>query len=107
MSEIPHVIRELAHKAVAELRRSVDVRAAYLYGSQVDGTADEWSDIDVGVFVADFGKLTFWDKVQLCVDINRNISNDLDIHFFSTKSLHNPDPASFAKYIIDHGVRLE
>jgi predicted nucleotidyltransferase len=27
------------------------VRAAYLFGSHVEGTPDEWSDIDVAVFM--------------------------------------------------------
>ena len=45
---------EVKRRALAEtkaLEREGVVRAAYVFGSQVDGRTDRWSDIDVAAFM--------------------------------------------------------
>ncbi len=44
------VIEAKVRKALQVVNRNVTVVAAYLFGSQVTGNADRWSDIDLAVF---------------------------------------------------------
>ncbi len=40
---------ELCHTQISEICKKHDVLAAYLFGSQVDGTDDQFSDVDIGI----------------------------------------------------------
>ncbi len=51
MDALDPVIESRALAAVKVLSALSVVRAAYLFGSHVEGTPDEWSDIDVAVFM--------------------------------------------------------
>ena len=46
MAGITGYVEDKARKAVDNLASLVNIEAVYLFGSQTDGSADEWSDID-------------------------------------------------------------
>ncbi len=50
MARVDEVIEAKARKVLQVVNRNVTVVAAYLFGSQVTGNADQWSDIDLAVF---------------------------------------------------------
>lgn len=53
------VVEHRAYLAIQALSRRVEVAGAYLFGSHVDGRADEYSDIDVGAFVEGLEKVGY------------------------------------------------
>ena len=65
MGSVDTAIENRALAAVKVLSDLTAVRAAYVFGSHVEGTPDQWSDIDVGVFMEGIEN---WD--------------DLDPHFY-------------------------
>jgi len=65
------VIEQRAQVAVACLRRSARVAAAYLFGSHVEGTADTWSDIDLAVFVEGLETWDLHDRARLGVQVQK------------------------------------
>lgn len=80
--------------------------AAYLFGSRAEGCADEYSDYDLAVFVE--GAET-WDMPKLarfCAEIQREAGDDIELHVFPGYQAAGPPPASFAAYIVAHGIRL-
>lgn len=44
-------IKQRALDAVLVINRMASVRAAYVFGSQVEGRADKYSDLDVALFI--------------------------------------------------------
>ena len=65
MAEIPVDVAESLDRFLAVVRRQMRIEAAYLYGSQVKGTATEWSDIDVALVSPDFSSDLFQERLTL------------------------------------------
>ena len=96
-----------AVEAVAEVARHLDVSAAFLFGSQVEGGADEDSDIDIAVFARGVETWNFLEYVNVATRIQTELHNDIELHFFSDRQLQHCEPASFAAYVQKHGVRVD
>ncbi len=60
----PDIIASV-ERFLAVVRERLRVDAAYLYGSQVTGSARPWSDIDVAVISPDFSNDLFQDRIAL------------------------------------------
>jgi len=99
----------IADRALAAMRVVAQwgrVRAAYLFGSQVQGTADQWSDIDIAVFVEGAEEWDFDRLSRVCGVVQRQVGLDIEMHVFPASSYEHPVQASFAQYIVDHGAPL-
>lgn len=97
---------ELVRKAALEMRRRFDVRAVYLFGSHVKGTAHHWSDIDVGIFLSEFKTAPYHVRIQAIVDVQRDLSDDLEFHFFDESNPATQESVSFAAHVRKTGVRV-
>lgn len=100
------VIRR-ARAAVDALSRIGMVRAAYIFGSYVNGRADEWSDIDVAAFMDGIDSLDLWQRAGVIAGVQKEIGCDIEPHLFSTSSFETPSKGSFAAHIINHGIRID
>src|SRR3990172_6577395 len=103
MAVVNAMIADRALEAVRMIGEAERVRAAFLFGSQVEGTADKWSDVDVGVFVEG---AEHWDWERLCNasrEVQRRLGWDIEIHVFPASWYEGPPRASFAQYVIKHG----
>ena len=107
MAVVDAVIADRAAKAVRVIGRWGRVRAAYLFGSQVQGMADQWSDIDIAVFVEGAEEWDFERLSRACGAAQRRAGFDIEMHIFPSSSYENPPRASFAQYILSHGVALD
>ena len=97
------VIEERARLAVRSLSRTAKVTMAYLFGSHIEGTADRYSDIDLGVFIEG---LESWDLLKMArtsAQVQKEVGDDVEFHYFPARALSNPEPASFAAFVIRHG----
>ena len=97
------VVEKRAERAVIALSKYVTVVGAYMFGSYVDGRADRWSDIDIGVFVEGLEEWDIMDEIRTCHRIQKEVGNDIEMHFFSAQVLANPEPTSFASYVKKYG----
>ena len=107
MAIVNDLIQQRARRAVQVIAQQAPVRAAYLFGSQVEGTADEFSDIDIAAFVDGAGQWDLRRRVRAGADVQKQAGDDIEIHFFPSELLENPPAASFAKYVQNHGVLVE
>ncbi len=94
-------------KAVGALEPRATVAAAFLFGSQAEGTADADSDIDLAVFVRGEERWNINDEIRLCTQVRRAAGSQIELHFFPETALDHPEPASFAAYVQKHGVRIK
>ncbi len=100
-------IKDRLHSVLRYVNEEVRLIEAYLFGSQITGEADEWSDIDIAVFCQGIEDWKIQKEVEVSIEIMSQFGDDIDVHFFPISELENPSPASFAQYIIKHGLRLD
>jgi predicted nucleotidyltransferase len=84
----------------------LSIREAYVFGSQADGTANEWSDIDIAVFVDGIEGWGLAEHRDFAVNTQMQAGEDIDLHLYLSRELAEPAEASFARWIIDNGVRI-
>ncbi|OHB62853.1 MAG: hypothetical protein A2Y76_03260 [Planctomycetes bacterium RBG_13_60_9] len=106
MGAVDTAIENRARAAVKVLSRFGAVRAAYLFGSHVEGAPDEWSDIDVAVFMEGIEEWDIHQHVAAMALVMAKVGSDVETHLFPVSSLDNPPRASFAQYILRHGIRI-
>ena len=106
MVGIDAVIESRARRALEVLGRSLKIVAAYVFGSHVDGTSDQWSDIDIAVFAEGVENWDISKRAQTIARVQKEAGDDIEVHLFSTESLERSDPASFAGWILSRGIEL-
>ncbi len=106
MADDKSQMMEFVKRAAEEMKRRFDVQAVYLFGSQVKGTPHKWSDIDVAVFLRRFDSAPLRDRVKAIVDVQREVSDDLEFHFFDESDPATHESVSFAAEVRKTGVRV-
>jgi predicted nucleotidyltransferase len=106
MAQVDIAVEQRARSAVASLSRFAPVTAAYLFGSQVEGKADQWSDIDLAVFIEGLEAWDLHDRARITAQVQKEAGDEVELHFFYAKSLQRHSDASFAAWVLNHGVRL-
>jgi predicted nucleotidyltransferase len=97
---------EIANRVVALVHARFPVRAAYLFGSYVEGNPRDDSDIDIAIFADGVAALGIEEKMQFLSDIQRQTSNDVELHLFSSEAFAECRPTNFWGYIASHGKSL-
>jgi len=77
-----------------------------LFGAQIDGKADKWSDVDVAVFIRKFDRLSLNREFKLARAVHKTFGYDIELHFFDADYLPEPHPATFAGYVVRNGMRI-
>ncbi len=100
-------VESIARETVSLLRARIPVTKAYLFGSHVEGTAREDSDIDIAAFSPVANAMSFREKVDLTVALERQIDAPVEIHLFGDKSLAEARPGNFFGYIRAKGKPID
>jgi predicted nucleotidyltransferase len=82
------------------------VRAAYVFGSHVDGKPDLWSDIDVAAFMEGVEHWDIQKRARAMALVMEEAGSDVEAHLFPASALDNPAPGGFAEYVLRHGTRI-
>lgn len=106
MAQLDAGVAGKVERALAVVGRRVRVVRAYLFGSQVAGGADRWSDIDLAVFVEGVASWTILDRARLAAEVQREAGDDVELHLLPAQALEQPDPASFAAWVLAHGSEV-
>ena len=69
MAVIDAEVKRRALAATKALERECVVRAAYVFGSQVDVRTDRWSDIDVAAFMEGVESWDIWRRTRTIVKV--------------------------------------
>jgi len=97
-------IKQRALAVTRTLARLGVVRAAYIFGSQAEGRADSWSDIDVGAFLEGIEGWDVEQRARAMVSVMEEVGWDVEAHLFPASELEKPERGSFAEYVVKHGV---
>ncbi len=93
----------IAQRTIALLRERIPVAEAYLFGSSIEGTADEESDIDIAAFSPDAETMPLNQRIGLIVQVERQIDAPIELHLFGVQSLAEARPTNFFGYLRNHG----
>lgn len=106
MRTIDTAIESRALAAVKVLSGLGVVRAAYLFGSHVEGTPDRWSDIDVAVFIEGVEHWDIHQRAAAMALVMEKVGSEVEAHVFPVWDLDNPPRGGFAEYILQHGMGI-
>jgi predicted nucleotidyltransferase len=90
--------REIAIEYSGSVCAAFPVDKVVLFGSFVNGTPHEWSDIDVGIIINDFEGNWYESEVEL-YGLRRGISFDIEPHLLDEKN----DPSGFCEHVLKTG----
>jgi predicted nucleotidyltransferase len=90
--------REIAHVYASKILGEYTVNKVVLFGSCVNGTPHEWSDIDIAVIINDFNGNWYNDEVEL-YRLREDISFDIEPHLLDEKN----DPSGFCEHVLKTG----
>ena len=99
-------VEDRVKAAAKTLSRIGSVRAVYVFGSQVEGNTDRWSDIDVAAFMEEVENWDIHQRARVMALVMEEAGSDVETHLFPVSALENPGRGSFAEYILQHGVRI-
>lgn len=88
---------------VALLSKAARVETVILYGSYVNGSPDEWSDIDIAVISPDFEGLAMWERQRIISRATVDRDASLAPIGYSSSEYHDPGPHPFLREIIRTG----
>lgn len=107
MASIDDLTKSRMRLALQSLSRRAHPVAAYLFGSRAEERADKWSDYDLAVFIEGAEKWDMPSLARFCAAIQKEAGDDIELHIFPATQANTPEPASFAAYIMNHGIRLD
>ncbi len=96
----------IAKRTLALLMERIPVTEAYLFGSSRAGTADEDSDIDIAAFSPAVATLPIERRIDLMVQVERQVGAPVELHLFSHEQLAEARPSNFFGYLRSHGKRI-
>ena len=101
-------IIEIVKKYVQKLKENnVDVFKVFLYGSQVLGTYNEYSDIDVAVISPNFGK-NYLEECRLLMKLTRNVDLMISPQPYAVEEYEKASKGTFLwQEIIQKGKVIE
>jgi predicted nucleotidyltransferase len=90
--------RKIVTDYAGKVRRAFDVDKIVLFGSYVNGTPHEWSDIDVGVVINNYNG-TNYDGTVTLYKLRDNISYEIEPHLLN----ETKDPYGFCEHVLKTG----
>ena len=102
-------LNSLIDRLIAIISPEIHIKSLYLFGSYVNGTPQQYSDIDVAIVSDDFQGIRFFDKQRLVKRLVEKtypdyIFADLEIHPFKTEDFTPSNP--FAEEILTTGKKI-
>ena len=91
-------VREIAEKYAKEVRNILNPDAIVLFGSYINGTPHEWSDIDIAVIVNNFQGNWLETASMLC-GLTWDISFDIEPHLLDETC----DRSGFVSHVLETG----
>lgn len=110
MAQTAGRVVDIARRYVRLLEaHGVSVSGAYLFGSHVDGTPREDSDMDLLIVSSSFSGRPYAKRWKILGDVLAQIREPIDVLAYSPEEFENRrrNGASFVHYILNHSEKLD
>ena len=91
-------VRKIAEKYAEEVKKMLNPDAIVLFGSYINGTPHEWSDIDIAVICNGFEGDWYETTIKLA-RLSREISFDIEPHLLDETC----DRSGFVSHVLETG----
>ena len=91
-------VREIARKYAEKVRKILEPNAILIFGSYVNGTPHEYSDIDIAIIVNDFNGNWLETATEL-LGLSWEVSFDIEPHLLD----ENRDRSGFVEHVMQTG----
>ena len=102
MAEPTTDVKQRVHEYIGRLRELIRLDRVYLFGSHAQGTADDWSDIDLAVISPDLGK-SLLEDVRVLVAARSDATVGVSALPFSRRESEELPAGSFLREVIRKG----
>jgi predicted nucleotidyltransferase len=99
-------IQQPVKQFIRNIPPSIKVDRVLIFGSYLEGTATEESDIDVMVISDDFKTLDEEQRLDILYDVAENIEPVIHPWGFSTEELENASELTTLWYVRTSGIRF-
>ena len=99
-------VEDIARSVVRMVNDRFPVRAAYLFGSYVEGIPRDDSDIDVAVFAEGVELEKIDARMEFISQIQKSVAAEIELHLYPAALLKEMRPTNFAGYISSHGKKI-
>lgn len=103
MSKAKNKIDKIIFKALNYLKEDFDIKEVVLFGSQITGKVDKFSDVDLAVISPDFKKKRFDDLMTIFAKISLLCDSAIEIHPYLPEDLKEARPTNFLGQILKTG----
>lgn len=91
MATIASDIKDTIDRFIEVIKRERDLEAVYVYGSQVRGGAEPWSDIDIAIVTRNLPNDTLDEQIRL-LRLAADLDDRLEPHPFKLEDFDESDP---------------
>ncbi|MCL2224214.1 MAG: nucleotidyltransferase domain-containing protein [Defluviitaleaceae bacterium] len=91
-------VRQIAERYASEVKKALNPTSVILYGSYVNGTPHEYSDIDIAVVMDGFDG-DWHETASLLYRLRRNVSIDIEPHLMDEQH----DRSGFLEHVKQTG----
>jgi len=100
-------IDEIIDNALNDLGEEISFDAVYLFGSYLDGSPHESSDVDLAVYTDAVNGLRIQERARLWSRLQIAVGDwPIELHLYPTSELENPDPRTFPGWVALNGKRV-
>jgi predicted nucleotidyltransferase len=97
-------VKKEAREYADDVRRTLSIDSAYLFGSYAKGTATEWSDVDVCFFVTDYNGKSRVDIIFELLKLCRRRKVPFEPLAFEAAELERDNP--FVNEVLRTGIEI-
>ncbi len=98
-------VNKIVNAALSILSADIQIDAAVIFGSYVNGRPHEYSDIDLAVFSRTVDRWSFDRKVKLACKLKK-VEPMVELHLYSFRALKEARPTNFHGHIIETGKKV-
>jgi predicted nucleotidyltransferase len=98
---------EIITRAVEGLRNEIPVAGVFLFGSYLEGSYNDESDLDLAVYSDAVAGLGIVNRAELWSRLQKAAGGwPVELHLFAASALDNPDRRTFAGHVALTGRRV-
>ena len=94
-------VKKIAAQYAEEVKKILTPSAIVVFGSYINGTPHEWSDIDIAVIMRDFQGDWLETSAALC-GLTRLVSIEIEPHLLD----ETHDPSGFVRHVLKKGYMV-
>lgn len=99
-------INKIILSAVELLKRRIEIKCGYLFGSYAQGKANKNSDIDLAFFSPAVDKMSLEKKMDMLSKTEEELGYEVEIHLYSDKCLKDARQTNFYGHILKTGRKI-